>query len=245
LNVETAQSTRQGNRNDNQDRASIVVADTRILLTVADGMGGHIGGDVAAEAAIDAMVRCFKRQKSIRDAGDFLRESIAEAHEAVVMLGAALSPELRPRTTITVCLIADNCATWAHVGDSRIYLLRDQKVLIRTRDHSAVELLVQQGLIKDADVHTHPMRNFVEQCLGGEPEMPNISVAEPRQLMAGDVLLLCSDGFWAPLDETHVAKELCTPIELQTMLDVLAAEAEEEASPSSDNVTAVALKWME
>ncbi|HEV2110729.1 MAG TPA: protein phosphatase 2C domain-containing protein, partial [Gammaproteobacteria bacterium] len=86
--METAQATRQGNRNDNQDRASIVVTDTRILLTVADGMGGHIGGDVAAEAAIDALVRCFKRQRgSIRDAGDFLRESIAEAHEAVVMLG--------------------------------------------------------------------------------------------------------------------------------------------------------------
>src|SRR6185503_1825682 len=166
VNVETAQVSRQGNRNDNQDRASIVVTDTRILLTVADGMGGHIGGDVAAEAAIDALVRSFKRLRGgIRDAGDFLRESIVEAHEAVVMLGAALAPELRPRTTITVCVVADNCATWAHVGESRIYLMRDQKVLIRTRDHSAVELLVQQGLLKDADVHTHPMRNFVEQCL--------------------------------------------------------------------------------
>jgi serine/threonine protein phosphatase PrpC len=247
VNVETAQSTRQGNRNDNQDRASIVVTDTRILLAVADGMGGHIGGDVAAEAAIDALVRCFKRQRgSIRDAGDFMRESIAEAHEAVVMLGAALSPELRPRTTITVCLVMDNCSTWAHVGDSRIYLFRDKKVLTRTRDHSAVELLVQQGLLKDADVHTHPMRNFVEQCLGGEPEMPNISIAEPRQLMAGDVVLLCSDGFWAPLSETHVAEEMTTlNIEIQTNLDLLAAEAEENASPSSDNVTAVALRWME
>lgn len=246
MNVETAQSTRQGNRNDNQDRASIVVTDTRILLAVADGMGGHIGGDVAAEAAIDALVRCFKRQRgSIRDAGDFMRESIAEAHEAVVMLGAALSPELRPRTTITVCLIMDNCAVWAHVGDSRIYLFRDKKVLIRTRDHSAVELLVQQGLLRDADVHTHPMRNFVEQCLGGEPEMPNISIAEPRQLMAGDVVLLCSDGFWAPLAEIHVAEEMNSHIELQVNLDVLAAEAEENASPSSDNVTAVALRWME
>jgi PPM family protein phosphatase len=246
LNVETAQVSRQGNRSDNQDRASIVVTDTRILLTVADGMGGHIGGDVAAEAAIDALVRCFKRQKAgIRDAGDFLRESIVEAHEAVVMLGAALTPDLRPRTTITVCLIADDCATWAHVGDSRIYLIRDQKVFIRTRDHSAVELLVQQGLLKDADVHTHPMRNFVEQCLGGEPELPLITITEPRPLMAGDVILLCSDGFWAPLKEAHVAAELNSHIELQTTVDILALEAEEKAAPSSDNVTAVALRWMD
>lgn len=246
MDVETAQVSRQGNRSDNQDRAAIVVTDTRILLTVADGMGGHIGGDVAAEAAIDALVRNFKRQKSgIRDAGDFLRESIVEAHEAVVMLGAALAPELRPRTTITVCLIADDCATWAHVGDSRIYLIRDQKVFIRTRDHSAVELLVQQGLLKDADVHTHPMRNFVEQCLGGEPELPLISISDPKALMPGDVTLLCSDGFWAPLGEQHVAAELGSHLELQTLLDILALEAEEKASPSSDNVTAVALRWID
>jgi serine/threonine protein phosphatase PrpC len=246
VNVETAQVSRQGNRNDNQDRASIVVTDTRILLTVADGMGGHIGGDVAAEAAIDALVRSFKRLRGgIRDAGDFLRESIVEAHEAVVMLGASLAPELRPRTTITVCVVADNTATWAHVGDSRIYLIRDQKVLIRTRDHSAVELLVQQGLLKDADVHTHPMRNFVEQCLGGDPEIPQITITEPRALMAGDVMLLCSDGFWAPLQEDHVAKELNSHLELQDILDVLAREAEEAAAPSSDNVTAVALRWMD
>lgn len=246
MNVETAQVTLQGNRNDNQDRASIVVTDTRILLTVADGMGGHIGGDVAAEAAIDALVRSFKRLRGgIRDAGDFLRESIVEAHEAVYMLGAALAPELRPRTTITVCVVADNCATWAHVGDSRIYLMRDQKVFTRTRDHSAVELLVQQGLLKDADVHTHPMRNFVEQCLGGDPDIPQITVTEPKPLMAGDVMLLCSDGFWAPLKEDHLAKELNSHLDLQDILDVLAREAEETAAPSSDNVTAVALRWMD
>ena len=246
MNVETAQVTRQGNRSDNQDRASIVVTDTRILLTVADGMGGHIGGDVAAEAAVDALVRCFKRLRGgIRDAGDFLRESIAEAHDAVYMLGAQVAPELRPRTTITVCVVADNTATWAHVGDSRVYMLRDQKVLIRTRDHSAVELLVQQGMLKDADVHTHPMRNFVEQCLGGEPDLPQIAIAEPKALMAGDVVALCSDGFWAPLSDAYMAQELGAHLELQTMLDLLAREAEERASPSSDNVTAVALRWME
>ena len=247
MNVETAQVSRQGNRNDNQDRASIVVTDTRILLAVADGMGGHIGGDVAAETAIDALVRSFKklRGNSINNVYDYLKVSIADAHEAVVQLGAELAPELRPRTTITVCIVADNVATWAHVGDSRVYFLRDQKVFTRTRDHSAVELLVQQGLINDADVHVHPMRNFVEQCLGGEPEMPRITINDPMALMAGDVVVLCSDGFWSPLSGEYIAKELALHLELQTTLDILAAEAEERASPSSDNVTAVALRWME
>jgi serine/threonine protein phosphatase PrpC len=179
------------------------------------------------------------------DAGDFMRESIAEAHDAVYMLGAQVAQELRPRTTITACIVADNVATWAHVGDSRIYMLRDQKVLTRTRDHSAVELLVQQGTLTDAEVHTHPMRNYVEQCLGGEPNLPLIAIGEPKQLMAGDVVLLCSDGFWAPLADDYLAWELGMGLELQTLLDVLAREAEERASPTSDNVTAVALRWME
>jgi serine/threonine protein phosphatase PrpC len=246
LNVETAQVSLVGNRSDNQDRASVVIGDNRILLTVADGMGGHIGGDVAAEAAIDALVRSFKRLRGgIHDIGDFMRAGIAEAHEAVVMLGAELAPELRPRTTITLCIVADNCATWAHVGDSRIYLLRDQKVLTRTRDHSAVEMLVRQGLIKDADVHTHPMRNFVEQCLGGEPELPTITVSDPFPLMAGDIVLLCSDGLWAPLSDQYLAQEMGTRLDLQTLLEVMAAEATERAAPTSDNVTAVALRWMD
>jgi PPM family protein phosphatase len=246
LNVETAQVTRQGNRNDNQDRASIVVTDTRILLAVADGMGGHIGGDVAAETAIDALVRAFKRLKGgIGNVEEFLKVSICDAHEAVVALGSELAPELRPRTTITVCIVTDNTATWAHVGDSRVYMLRDKKVFFRTRDHSAVELLVQQGLLKDADVHTHPMRNFVEQCLGGEPEIPRITIHDPVPMMAGDVVVLCSDGFWAPLSGEYMAQEIALHLELQSTLDILAAEAEERAAPSSDNVTAVALRWME
>lgn len=246
MNVETAQVSRQGNRSENQDRASVVVTDTRILLAVADGMGGHAAGDVAAESAIDSLVRAFKQTRgSIHDPAEFLRMSIVEAHEAVVLLGSSLPPEVRPRTTITACLILDNVAVWAHVGDSRIYLIRDQQVLVRTRDHSAVELLAQQGLLSDEAMSRHPLRNFVDQCLGGDPELPTITIAPPHPLLAGDVLLLCSDGLWAPLDDRHIANELGSNLELQLSLDLIAAEAESRASPSSDNVTGVALRWQE
>ena len=246
MNVETAQVSRQGNRSENQDRASVVVTDTRILLAVADGMGGHAAGDVAAESAIDSLVRAFKQTRgSIHDPAGFLRMSIVEAHEAVVLLGSSLPPEVRPRTTITACLILDNVAVWAHVGDSRIYLIRDQQVLVRTRDHSAVELLAQQGLLSDEAMSRHPLRNFVDQCLGGDPELPTITIAPPHPLLAGDVLLLCSDGLWAPLDDRHIANELGSNLELQLSLDLIAAEAESRASPSSDNVTGVALRWQE
>ena len=247
MNVDTAQVSRQGNRSENQDRAGVVFTDAFILLAVADGMGGHAAGDVAAESAIDSLVHAFKQARgSIHDPTEFLRTSIIDAHDAVVLLGSSLPPEVRPRTTITACLIMDGVACWAHVGDSRIYLIRDQHVFTRTRDHSAVETMAQQGLISEDMMSKHPLRNFVDQCLGGDPELPTITVAPPHPLLAGDVLLLCSDGLWAPLDDRYIANELGEAgIELQMALDVLAAEAESRASPSSDNVTGVALRWQD
>jgi PPM family protein phosphatase len=244
VNVETAQVSRQGNRNENQDRARIVMSDTRMLLTVADGMGGHVGGDLAAEVAVETLVKAFQDADAAFEPTEFLRSSIAAAHRAIVSLGEDLDPELRPRTTITVCLITAAMVRWAHVGDSRVYFIRDRKVLARTRDHSAVEILAQQGLLEDIDLAMHPLRNFVDQCLGGDPELPTIDISDPHPLLAGDVVLLCSDGFWAPLTDIQMARALGEQLELQANLEALAMEAEIRATPASDNITAAALRWL-
>lgn len=244
MNLETAQVSRQGNRNENQDRARIVVAETRVLLTVADGMGGHVGGDIAAETAVETLVQLFQGSDATPDPAEFLRRAIIAAHEAVVALGDGLDPELRPRTTITACLVFAGMVRWAHVGDSRVYFVRDGRLLVRTRDHSAVEILAQQGLLDDKDLALHPLRNFVDQCLGGDPALPTIDVSEPQPLLAGDVILLCSDGLWAPLTDAHLAGTLGEQLELQASLDTLAMEAELRATPASDNITAAALRWL-
>ena len=132
---------------------------------------------------------------------------------------------------------------WAHVGDSRMYFIRDHHVLARTRDHSAVEILAQQGLLEDADLAVHPLRNFVDQCLGGASELPTIDISDPHPLLAGDVVLLCSDGLWAPLTDVQLAHALGEQLELKTSLEGLAMEAELRATPVSDNITAAALRW--
>lgn len=159
-------------------------------------------------------------------------------------LGDGLDPELRPRTTITACLVFAGMVRWAHVGDSRVYFVRDGRLLVRTRDHSAVEILAQQGLLDDKDLALHPLRNFVDQCLGGDPALPTIDVSQPQPLLAGDVILLCSDGLWAPLTDAHLAGTLGEQLELQASLDTLAMEAELRATPASDNITAAALRWL-
>ncbi len=243
MKIETAQVSRLGNRSENQDRARIILKDGRVLLLVADGMGGHIGGDVAAETAVETLAQAYDEQASTLEPAEFLRSSIITAHRAVVDLRKELDTELRPRTTITACLVTAGMARWAHVGDSRVYFIRDRKVAVRTRDHSAVEILAQQGLLEDNDLAMHPLRNFVDQCLGGEPELPTIDISDPHPLLAGDVVLLCTDGFWSPFTDAQLAQAMSEQLELQASLGALALEAELRATPVSDNITAVALRW--
>lgn len=243
MDFQTAEVSLQGDREVNQDRQGVLISDTEVMLTVCDGMGGHEDGELAARTAVDIFSARFKEQKPGIDAAPgFLRDAIEQAHRQVVRVGIRKPLDQRPRTTATLCVIAANRAMWAHVGDSRVYLLRKGDVLRRTRDHSAVESLFQRGAISEAQMLTHPMRNFVEECLGGEPDAPRIEIAEPQALESGDVILLCSDGFWAPLEMQTVAQRLGEEEDLHEALESLAHDAVEAASPHSDNVTAVAFR---
>ena len=229
----------------NQDRCCVVIGDAAVLLAVADGMGGHQGGERAAQTAIDSFVRSFKRERPLAsNTHEFLSQSIAEAHREVFAIGADVAYDHRPRTTIVLCIVAEGVARFGHVGDSRAYLLRAGQVHSRTRDHSAVESLYQQGQITEAQMLRHPLRNMVERCLGGEAEEPRCEIGEAIPLVLGDVLLLCSDGVWAPLDETTVGKLCDDGSDLGDTLEHICDQATESAAPHSDNTTAVAIRWI-
>lgn len=243
MEFETAEVTLIGDRDVNQDRHGVLLGDDEVMLTVCDGMGGHEDGEIAAQTAVDACMAGFREQKPDIDAAPaFMKTVIEQAHRAVVRVGIRKPVDQRPRTTATICIIADRKAVWAHVGDSRVYHFRNGGVFHRTRDHSAVEGLFQRGAITEAQMLTHPMRNFVEECLGGESAEPKIDISGAEPLEASDVLLLCSDGFWSPLNMDAVAERLANAKDLQDELDDLAREATEAAKPHSDNVTAVALR---
>lgn len=239
---EIGTASRLGNRAVNQDRCAALVRRGVVLLLLADGMGGHARGELAAQGFIDSMTGAFDRQDlPVEDPTGFLRQSITTAHADIVALGLDEQPPIYPRTTAVACLVQDGRAWWAHVGDSRVYLMRGGQVLTRTRDHTYVEELFQSRAITESEMATHPMRNYVTYCLGGPQEAPSAAVAPAIDLQPDDVLLLCSDGLWSGLDEAQMLAALSAET-LQQAVDTMADAADRATYPNSDNISVISLR---
>lgn len=246
MQIEYAKVSALGDRQDNQDRAAIVVSEDAALLLVFDGMGGHSDGAVAAETGLKTVQDLFvEAQQPIFDPQGFLYMALARAHDEVVRVGADVAVDFRPRATCAICLVQEGGAFWAHIGDSRIYQVRDGEVLSRSRDHSHVEVLIQEGAISEEEAQDHPMRNFVECCIGGDAPVPDMSITGRKSLESGDVLLACSDGLWSGLSDEDMA-EIGTPGDnnLVENLKNLSMKALNVNSPYSDNTTGTALRWI-
>ncbi|MBT8091939.1 MAG: protein phosphatase 2C domain-containing protein [Gammaproteobacteria bacterium] len=245
MKVEYAKVSALGDRQDNQDRAAIVVAEEAALMMVFDGMGGHSDGARAAETALKVVQTLFTRSSMpIFDPQGFLYLALSRAHDEVVALGEKVTVEFRPRATCALCLVQEGGAFWAHIGDSRVYQVRDDKVLRRSRDHSHVEVLIQEGAITEDEAQSHPMRNFVECCLGGDAPVPDMSITNRIPLRTGDVLLACSDGLWSGLSDADMASIAKNhESNLSENLKTLSVQSLSVNSPHSDNTTATALRW--
>ena len=245
MQVEHADLSFLGSRDDNQDRVAIAVAEHSALLVVIDGMGGHAEGARAAEVTRQVLLETFwHTPQPLFDPLGFLHLTLGRAHEEVVKIGAHLPLEQRPRATCAVCLVQQACAWWAHIGDSRIYHLRGGAVVARTRDHSHVELLLREGLISADQAQTHPMRNFVECCLGGDAVLPDMTLSRRHSLRPNDVLLLCTDGLWSGARDEEIAGRLTAPgAPLKETLAALCQLAIANNGPASDNTSAAALRW--
>ncbi|MEJ2299816.1 MAG: protein phosphatase 2C domain-containing protein [Woeseiaceae bacterium] len=220
MQIESAKVSALGDREDNQDRAAVVMSEDAALMLVFDGMGG------------------------LSDPQGFLYMALSRAHDSVVALGTDVDVDFRPRATCALCLVQEGFAFWAHVGDSRIYQVRNEQVLTRSRDHSHVEVLIQEGAITEEEAQDHPMRNFVECCIGGDMPVPDMSITAGKKLLPGDVLLACTDGLWSGLSDTDVAA-IGKPGEenLAANLKALSMKALSTNSPYSDNTSGTALRW--
>ncbi len=239
------QESRQGRRKNNEDRVGYTYSRDALLMVVADGMGGHLQGEVAAHIAVQFLVEAFRNSAKPRLANPpvFLEDSMVRAHHAILDYARARKLPETPRTTCVACLVQDATAYWAHAGDSRLYHLREGRVRSRTRDHSRVQQLVDQGRVREEAARIHPERNRILNCLGSYNE-PLVEHAPACLLHTGDTLLLCTDGLWGPLSNTGILRAFATG-DVMTAVPSLLDTAEARAGRECDNLSTVAMSWAE
>jgi PPM family protein phosphatase len=241
--VNIVQASRVGGRERNEDRVGHWSAAQATLLAVADGLGGHAHGDVAAQIAIDILGGAFaaQAQPKLADASQFLVQAIETAHSAILREADLRDYADSPRTVIAACVVQDGHAYWTHVGDCRFYLLRKDRIVLRSRDHTVVQRLLDEGRIREEAMATHPHRNRLLQCLGGI-QQPQPDWQGGVRLAQDDILLLCSDGFWGPLTQRQMLHALLAK-PLAEAIPELVDLAERCAGPQSDNISVVAMTW--
>jgi serine/threonine protein phosphatase PrpC len=237
------QDSRKGSRKVNQDRIAYTYGRDTLLLVVADGMGGHAGGEIAAQICVRLFIERFQREAKpvLKNPFKFLQDSMTRAHEALGSYANQFSMLETPRTTCVACVVQAAHAYWAHVGDSRLYLFRDGRLIAETKDHSKVQYLVDRGIIAAGEVAKHPDRNRVFSCLGGLVD-PVIDLGKRTLLHDGDVIMLCTDGFWSVLTKDEIATWLTGAPILDAAPKVM-REAEARGGPEGDNLSAIVVRW--
>jgi protein phosphatase len=173
------------------------------LAIVADGMGGHEGGQEASRIAVDSIREVFAETPEA-DVQSLLLAGFQIAHERILSYAAA-HPELHGMgTTATAIVLLDNQLYYAHVGDSRLYLVRDSTISRLTHDHSYVGRLVENGVISAEEAETHPQRHILTAALGAGTEISPETPQHPIALQHGDALVLCTDGLWSLLSDHEI-----------------------------------------
>ena len=237
------QSSRQGPRAYNQDRLAYSYSKDALLMVLADGMGGHRHGEVAAQLAVKTLTEAFQRlaMPTLPSPAKFLIDHIQQVHDMIENVREENDYLESPRTTIVAAIIQRNTLYCAHVGDSRLYHFRDGHLLFRTEDHSIVQSLYRKGLINKDEMATHPYRNKIYNCLGGE-NPPQIDLSDKHELQDGDILLLCTDGIWNVIDDKAIRVILMSGMINETVNHMLET-AEKNSDHTGDNMSAIGLQW--
>jgi len=226
-----AQQSHQGGREYNEDRTAVFERDGVILLVLGDGLGGHAGGEIASQALVDAMEDSFKKatKNQLDDAATFLTLSINFAHHTVHRraVNQGLSVD-SPKTTCVACIINKGIATWAHSGDSRLYLINKRSINHVTTDHVS---------IKPGREHNSP----INRCVGGL-EAPKPDISEPYEMNDGDVFFIGSDGAWANFKPQDLI-DYVDPEHPSLGVDNLLQKLEGRNKAPSDNLSIVVLFW--
>ena len=235
------QISRKGGREKNEDRMGYCYTNSSGLFLLADGMGGHPDGEVAAQLALQTISALYQKEAKpeLPDVKAFFNTAIMAAHRQILRYAADGGMNDTPRTTLVAAVVQGGVAHWAHCGDSRLYFVRDGEMLARTRDHSYLE--------QRRDIHNPPPlppgmnRNVLYTCLGS-PAKPVFDITGPVPLQQGDKMLLCSDGLWGSLADVDIVYHLGRKA-VSLAAPELVERALLKAGTGSDNVTLVAMEW--
>lgn len=235
------QVSRKGGRQKNEDRIGYCYTRDSGLFALADGMGGHPEGEVASQLALQTIAALFQRDSkpTLPDPLKFLQEAIVAGHHQLLRYSTQKALIDTPRTTIVACLLQGNLAYWAHCGDSRLYLVRGNKMVARTRDHSYSEL--HQTLNHVVPLSGKFNRNVLFTCLGS-PGKPVIDTVGPIRLQAGDKLMLCSDGLWGTVSDAVIVEMLAKKT-ISDAVPEMVEQALRNGGAKCDNVSVLAVEW--
>ena len=232
------QVSRRGGREKNEDRMGYCYTRESGLFVLADGMGGHPEGEVAAQLALQTIAALYQKQARpvLADPTEFLANALMAAHHQIIRYASEKGMLDTPRTTFVAAVLQGAGATWVHCGDSRLYVARGGTLVHRTRDHSYLEHR-NSGMAMPERFN----RNVLFTCLGS-PTRPVYDVEGPVALQQGDKLLLCSDGLWGSLEDDEIVDYLGRGPVADAAPELVEA-ALRKAGAGSDNVTVVALEW--
>lgn len=235
------QVSRKGGREKNEDRMGYCYTRDSGLFALADGMGGHPEGEVAAQLALQCLAAAFQREAkpALKSPLRFLQDAILAGHHQLLRYATEKGLVDTPRTTVVACVLQGRAAYWAHCGDSRLYLVRAGKLIARTRDHSYTEL--QQTLSQVVPIDARFNRSVLFTCLGS-PGKPVVDTVGPVTLRSGDRLVVCSDGLWSQLEEDEIV-ELLASRALSDAVPEMVERALRNGGAHGDNVTVLAVEW--
>jgi serine/threonine protein phosphatase PrpC len=235
------QVSRKGGREKNEDRMGYCYTRDSGLFALADGMGGHPEGEIASQLALQTLAAMFQRDAKpvLKDPLRFLHDAVIAGHHQLIRYATEKALIDTPRTTIVACVLQGNTAYWAHCGDSRLYLVRGDKLVARTRDHSYSEL--QETMSQVVPMGERFNRNVLFTCLGS-PGKPVVDTVGPLILHEGDRLLLCSDGLWGTVSDEIITQQLATR-SISDAVPELVEQALRNGGAKSDNVTVLSVEW--
>ena len=242
FSAETCVAMHIGDRLEQQDRVGLFAHPKRpgiMMAVLADGMGGHSGGAMAAEQVVMRARQNLETYAPLHETQRELLSSVIEEAHTVIKL-TRFTSEKDPHSTAVILMMQQGKVYWAHCGDSRLYWFNGTDTVLRSRDHSLVGELVRKGRLDEAGALRHPQRNVLLSCLGSEFP-PRIEYGQTEAADAGDCFLLCSDGLWGYFTDFELASTI------QQHPPRVAAErlirlARERAGGAGDNISLIIVK---